>query len=346
MEWLVQFFPALVLAAVGVVHHVSWARPLRRLRRGVTLMGRGYPEALMEFKGPPHIRELARSVWSLGREVETRMRGLVEAEQRGRQIQAEGPARAASGTAPAPTEGADHAHDAPVNPLVAVDPVLERLRQRCLDLEQGEASDPTVRALAREVWARDVELAARRGDLPLRSRLDDAALKVLNRSAYDHVVARLARAARTTAGRLVAQRAAVAEALSSRGIAFETIDYRVKHVAGIWRKMKALGLPFEQVQDVFGLRVVVADECDCYRTLAVLHQVFEPQLFSFDDYIAHPKPNGYRSLHTHLLLPEGARVEAQIRTVEMHRAAEHGRGAESHWRYKAGRRAEAAGRAA
>jgi len=336
MDLFVQLFPAVMLAAIGVVHHFVVARPLQKIRRGVTLMERGYPEALLAIRGPRQMTELARSVWSLGREVEARMRGLVEAEQLGLGRPADdGPAVATPGDAPpgaAPVPGLTPVSGTAFAPA-PFDSTLERLRERCFELERGDAEDLAVRALARDVWASDVEIAARHGDLALRSRLDDAALRVLDRPAYDDIVARLTAAERSPVNRLALQKAAVQTALVEHGIEVHALQQRVKHVAGIWRKMTALGLPFEQIQDVFGLRVVVADVCECYRALAVLHHAFEPQLFSFDDYIAHPKPSGYRSLHTHLLLPCGLRVEVQIRTLEMHRDAE-GRGSAGHWRYK------------
>lgn len=337
MEWLVHFFAVGVLALVGIVHHVTYARPLRRIRHGVSLMERGYPEALQEIKGPRPMRDLAESVWSLGQELEARMRELVEAEQRG---QVRAAPEAASDETSRPSGGTlDGAH---VGGLTAspgtVDPTIERLRERCLELERGSPTSLAVRMLAREVWESDVEIAARHGDLALRSRLDDAALRVLDRPAYDRVVAQLHAAERSPLNRLALQKAAVQNALQEHGVVPQAVHQRVKHVAGIWRKMATLGLPFEQIQDVFGLRVVVTDVCECYRALAILHHAFEPQLFSFDDYIAHPKPSGYRSLHTHLLLPCGLRIEVQIRTLEMHREAELGRGNASHWRYKAGSR--------
>lgn len=115
----------------------------------------------MAFKGPAHVRELAQSVWSLGRGVKARMRGLVEAEQRGRVPAPTNGSDADESVSPGPAAHGGAAATAPESPLVAVDPVLERLRRRCHEPE--------------------------RGDLPLRSRLDDAALRVPNRPAYEHV---------------------------------------------------------------------------------------------------------------------------------------------------------------
>jgi (p)ppGpp synthase/HD superfamily hydrolase len=111
------------------------------------------------------------------------------------------------------------------------------------------------------------------------------------------------------------------------------IQHRVKHVAGIWRKMRAKGLSWDQIHDIFAFRIIVSGEQECYLVLDAIHQHFEPLLLRFKDYIARPKANGYRSIHTCVRDLNNLIFEIQIRTVEMHKEAEGG--VACHWQYKA-----------
>ncbi len=109
---------------------------------------------------------------------------------------------------------------------------------------------------------------------------------------------------------------------------------RVKHLHGIWRKMKGKNLSFDQVFDIRAVRILVNDVADCYSTLGIVHTLWNHVPKEFDDYIANPKSNRYQSLHTAVIGPEGKTLEVQIRTHEMHVHAEYGVAA--HWRYKEG----------
>jgi GTP pyrophosphokinase len=121
--------------------------------------------------------------------------------------------------------------------------------------------------------------------------------------------------------------------LAAAGIE-STVTGRPKHLYSIVGKMEAKKLSFENLYDVRGLRVIVADEPACYAALGVVHGHWQALPTEFDDYIAKPKSNGYRSIHTVVRDEEGRPFEVQIRTRDMHRFAEYGVAA--HWRYKEG----------
>ncbi|HET9472217.1 MAG TPA: HD domain-containing protein, partial [Usitatibacter sp.] len=119
-----------------------------------------------------------------------------------------------------------------------------------------------------------------------------------------------------------------------------TIQGRPKHIYSIWRKMRGKNVAFEGLYDIRAVRVIVRNVRECYTVLGVVHDLWTPIEGEFDDYIANPKTNEYRSLHTAVIGPEGRTLEVQIRTEEMHQHSEHGVAA--HWRYKEGGRADKA----
>ena len=116
----------------------------------------------------------------------------------------------------------------------------------------------------------------------------------------------------------------------------ENIEYKIqgrfKHLYSIYQKMQRKDRKFDEIHDVFALRVIVPTIADCYKSLGIIHSIWKPKSSRIKDYIATPKPNGYRSLHTTVFGPEGKLTEFQIRTPEMHEEALYGIAA--HWYYK------------
>ena len=117
------------------------------------------------------------------------------------------------------------------------------------------------------------------------------------------------------------------------------ITGRPKHIYSIYRKMKRKGVDFKEIQDTRAVRILVDEVRDCYAALGLVHNLWMPIPKEFDDYIAKPKGNDYRSLHTAVIGPEDKVVEVQIRTQEMHRHSE--MGVAAHWRYKEGAKRDA-----
>jgi GTP pyrophosphokinase len=210
--------------------------------------------------------------------------------------------------------------------------MLAQLRQAATlpDAERLELA-----GLTRDIHA---PLANRLGIWQLKWELEDLAFRYLQPDTYKRI-ARLLDERR--ADREVFIRESLDElkrALAAAGIDAELAG-RPKHIYSIWKKMQRKALEFSDLYDIRAVRILVDSVADCYGALGVVHALWPHLPGEFDDYVARPKGNGYRSLHTAVIGPHGKTLEVQIRTHEMHRANE--LGVAAHWRYKEGSGADA-----
>jgi GTP diphosphokinase / guanosine-3',5'-bis(diphosphate) 3'-diphosphatase len=176
-------------------------------------------------------------------------------------------------------------------------------------------------------------LAHRLGMAQLRWELEDLSFKHLESDAYRELAKKIADRRREREGHVEVLRRPLEEELKRAGIPCEVYG-RPKHLWSIHRKMQQRGRPYEEIYDLMAIRVVTDSVANCYHSLGVIHNKWTPLQERFHDYIATPKSNMYRSLHTTIFGPGGRLYEIQIRTREMHRTAEYGIAA--HWRYKEG----------
>ncbi len=190
---------------------------------------------------------------------------------------------------------------------------------------------------AQEIFA---PLANRLGIWQIKWELEDLSLRIREPALYKKMAKLLDQRRVDREDYLAQVTAQLRDELDRAGIRAE-VSGRPKHIYSIWRKMQLKHLDFDQVYDVRAVRVLVHDLKDCYSVLGMVHGLWQPIPGEFDDYISHPKPNDYRSLHTAVIGPEGRALEVQIRTFEMHQHAEFGVAA--HWRYKEGAQASGVG---
>ncbi len=211
--------------------------------------------------------------------------------------------------------------------------VLIKLADRLHNMRTlGALPEHKRKRIARETLEIFAPLANRLGIWQVKWELEDLAFRHLEPGIYKDLAARLDQ-------RRADRNAFIAEVVSrlqtelkANDIPFIEVSGRPKHIYSIWRKMQRKGVEFDQVYDVHGVRIIVPEVKDCYAALGVVHTLWKPIPGEVDDYIATPKDNMYRSLHTAVVGPNGKPLEVQIRTPEMHRTAELGIAA--HWRYK------------
>jgi len=257
---------------------------------------------------------------------------LVRLQRQARQVQAAGARSAAipmAQTAAAQTENVRKMLLAFSRDLRVV---MLRLASRLQTLRHfAQTKLPLPPGLAAESLQVFAPLANRLGIWEIKWEMEDLAFRFLEPDTYRTVAGLLDEKRTEREAQVQRLRDEVQAGLQAQGV-LATVQGRPKHIYSIVRKMRGKSLGFEQIHDIRALRVVVASVPDCYAALSWVHSRFTPVTEEFDDYIARPKVNGYRSLHSIVRDASGQPIEIQIRTQAMHEHAEHGVAA--HWAYK------------
>jgi GTP pyrophosphokinase len=219
---------------------------------------------------------------------------------------------------------------------IAEDPrvvLVSLAHQLCILRAATDAPEATRRELGQETLEVFAPLANRLGVWQFKQALEDLALRYIEPDIYQHIASWLDERHKDREQYIARVITQLHDELRRAGVNAE-ISGRPKHIYSIWSKMRQKSLELNRVLDVLGFRILVHEVSDCYAALGVVNSLWEPILDEFDDYIAKPKPNGYQSLHSAVVGPEGATIEVQIRTQSMHRHADLGIAA--HWQYKEG----------
>jgi GTP pyrophosphokinase len=212
--------------------------------------------------------------------------------------------------------------------------VLIKLADRTHNMRTLAALRPDKQQrIARETLDIYAPLANRLGIWQVKWELEDLSLRYLDPELYMKI-ARLLDERRVDREAYIHRFIHTLDSALRKEDLHAEISGRPKHIYSIWRKMEQKGIDYHQLYDVRGVRILVEEISECYTALGVVHSLWQYIPGEFDDYIATPKENNYRSIHTAIIGPEGKIVEVQIRTHEMHRQNE--LGVAAHWRYKEG----------
>ncbi len=216
--------------------------------------------------------------------------------------------------------------------------VLIKLAERTQTLRNLSGASPEQQQrIAHETQSIFAPLANRLGVWQIKWELEDLSTRYLEPALYKRIASLLDE-------RRMDRERYIADVIERLQLALAQADIkaevsgRPKHIYSIINKMKRKHLDFDQLYDVRAVRVLVDDLEQCYATLSIVHELWRPIQSEFDDYIARPKPNGYRSLHTAVFGPRDLSVEVQIRTRQMHHDSE--LGVAAHWRYKENRKSD------
>ena len=217
--------------------------------------------------------------------------------------------------------------------------VLIKLAERTQTLRNLSGANPEQqKQIAQETQSIFAPLANRLGVWQIKWELEDLSLRYLEPALYKKV-AKLLDERRVDRERYIEEvLAQLRQALAAAGIEAE-VTGRPKHIYSIINKMKRKQIEFSELYDVRAVRMLVSDVQNCYAALSVVHELWPPIASEFDDYIANPKGNGYRSLHTAVTGPRQLALEVQIRTHDMHHDSE--LGVAAHWRYKENKKSDA-----
>ncbi|MFW2438202.1 MAG: RelA/SpoT family protein [Arenicellales bacterium] len=198
----------------------------------------------------------------------------------------------------------------------------------------GAMREEKRKRIARETLEIYAPIASRLGIQAFKHELEELSFKAIHPKRYSALEKAVKHRRGNRKGLLKKIEHAINKRIRQDGLT-GTISSREKHLYGIYTKMKHKGLSFDEVFDVYAIRIVTDSIDGCYRILGAMHSLYAPIPGKFKDYIAIPKANGYQSLHTILVSPYGVPIEVQIRTSEMNQVAEAGIAA--HWLYKSGK---------
>lgn len=211
---------------------------------------------------------------------------------------------------------------------------LIKLAERTFAIREIKDATPERRQrVAREIFDIYAPLAHRLGIGHIKWELEDLSFRYLEPEAYKHI-ASLLDEKRLDRDEYIQNVISTLKGMLDRMGLRSEVTGRAKHIYSIWRKMQRKKISFNEVYDVRAVRILVPEDRDCYAALGVVHSLWKHIPREFDDYIATPKENGYRSLHTAVIGPQGKPLEVQIRTFDMHEEAE--LGVCAHWHYKEG----------
>ena len=211
--------------------------------------------------------------------------------------------------------------------------MIIKLCDRLHNMRTGDAwPEQKRRDKARETMEVYAPIANRLGILNVKEELEDRSLHYLDPVGYNEISKMLSE--RAGEEFLASVSGVIEQRLEESGIEGATIKRRVKSIYGIYRKTIMQNKSFDEIYDIYAVRIILDTLAECYSTLGLIHDMYHPLPNRFKDYISTPKPNGYQSLHTTVIGREAIPFEVQIRTREMDRNAEYGIAA--HWKYKAG----------
>ena len=212
--------------------------------------------------------------------------------------------------------------------------IIVKLADRLHNMRTLEFVDPQKqRDKALETLEIFAPISHRLGIRSVKEELEDRAIRFLDPVAYAGIEENLRKSSRSGNDFLETTKEKILERVHQM-VPNAQISGRIKSVHGIYRKMYMQGKDFDQIFDIYAVRIIVDSVIDCYNCLGIIHDMYNPLPNRFKDYISTPKPNMYQSLHTTVIGKEGIPFEVQIRTWDMHRTAEFGIAA--HWKYKLG----------
>lgn len=226
--------------------------------------------------------------------------------------------------------------------LMAISKDLRVLLVKLVDRLHNMRTIKSMRAEKQEQKARETmdiyaPLAGHIGLQWMREELEDLAFRVLNHEGRSSIIRRFITLQRETGDVIQHVTSEIRTEMEKQAVKAEVFG-RAKKPYSLWRKMQEKGLPFKDITDIYGFRIIARTEDACYRALETIHQRWNPLPDYFEDYIAQPKSNGYRSIHTTVTNESGLRFEVQIRTQQMHEIAESG--ATENWTYRNGARTQ------